>query len=202
MKILLDNNYFIEFIFDNINKRLKNIINLLILHNIINFKRKKRDNDNIESAKSSWLLFLTFQCKFSEKFNRLNSEDVRISFYSVIKLREFIKVQKVFLPHEKKSNVVYKICCKDYDANYRVNKKTAEDENSWAQESYSMEHNHTFGHNWWLIGRGPRVWLGKCCNFGWGIPIQKEVGVRNATHQEKDTWLNLQIDFPKSIFQL
>ena len=38
--------------------------------------------------------------------------------------------------------------------------KTAEDENSWAQESYSVEHNHTFGHNWPPIGRGLQIRLG------------------------------------------
>jgi len=54
----------------------------------------------------------------SEKFNRLNSDDIRISFYNVNKLWEFIKVHKDPLANNMKSNVVYKICCKDYDASY------------------------------------------------------------------------------------
>ena len=71
IKILLENDS-LKFIFDSINKRLKNIIN---------FKRKKRDDDNIESAGLSWFLTMFF-----EKFNRLNSKDIRILFYSVNKL--------------------------------------------------------------------------------------------------------------------
>ncbi|KAG5329140.1 TF2H3 factor, partial [Acromyrmex charruanus] len=72
--------------------------------NIINFEKKKRDN-NIKSAGFAWFT-ISYIPMFSEKFNRLNSEDIRILFN---KLHEFIKVHKDPLPHEKKSNVVYKI---------------------------------------------------------------------------------------------
>jgi len=41
IKILLENDYPLEFIFDNIKKQLKNAIN---------FKKKKRDNNNIENT--------------------------------------------------------------------------------------------------------------------------------------------------------
>jgi len=90
----LENDYPLKFIFNSINKELKNIIN---------FKRKKWDNDNIESAGPSWFT-IPYIPMFSEKFNRLNSEDIRISFYNINKLHEFIKIHKDSLPHEKKSN--------------------------------------------------------------------------------------------------
>ncbi|KYN10475.1 hypothetical protein ALC57_17384 [Trachymyrmex cornetzi] len=54
----------------------------------------------------------------TEKFNRLNNEHVRVLFYSVNKLGEFIRVHKDPLPRDKKSKVVYKISCKSCDASY------------------------------------------------------------------------------------
>ena len=103
IKILLENDYPLKFIFDSINKELKNIIN---------FKRKKWDNDNIESAGPSWFT-IPYIPMFSEKFNRLNSEDIRISFYNVNKLREFIKIHKIPFRMKRNLTMVYKICCKD-----------------------------------------------------------------------------------------
>ena len=63
----------------------------------------------------SWFT-VPFVCGIIEKFSRLNSERMRVSFYSTNKLREFFRVYKDSLPHDKKSNVVYKISCKSCDA--------------------------------------------------------------------------------------
>ena len=52
-----------------INKQLKNIIN---------FKRKKRDSNIVISKARSFHGLLSYIPMFSEKFNRLNSEDIRI----------------------------------------------------------------------------------------------------------------------------
>ena len=60
-------------------------------------------------------------CSFrgiTEKFGRLNSDYMRVSFYSINKLREFIRVHKHPLSRDKESNIVYKISCKSCDANY------------------------------------------------------------------------------------
>ena len=62
-------------------------------------------------------LFLSFVI-ITEKVSRLNSERMRVSFYSTNKLRKFIKVHKDPLPRDKKLNVVYKISCKSCDASY------------------------------------------------------------------------------------
>jgi len=97
VKILLENDYPLEFIFDNnINKRLKNINNL---------KKKKQDSDNIESIRP-WFT-VPYVPMFSEKFNRLNSENIRISLYSVNKLRKFIKVHKDLDPFRMKRNLMW-----------------------------------------------------------------------------------------------
>ena len=54
----------------------------------------------------------------TEKFGRLNSDHMKVLFYNINKLREFIRVHKDPLPRDKKSNVVYKISCKSCDASY------------------------------------------------------------------------------------
>ncbi|KYN29422.1 hypothetical protein ALC57_01134, partial [Trachymyrmex cornetzi] len=65
----------------------------------------------------SWFT-VSFVRGITEKFSRLNSEHMRISFYSVNKLREFIRMHKDPLPRDKKSKVAYKILCKSCDASY------------------------------------------------------------------------------------
>lgn len=44
--------------------------------------------------------------------------DSKLAFYSLNKLRSFIKVHKDPLPDSSKRNVVYKISCNDYDVSY------------------------------------------------------------------------------------
>ena len=77
-------------------------------------------------------------------------------------MREFIKIYKDILLHEKKSNVMYKICCQRLQCELReINKKTRIAEH---RNKNSMEYNHTFGHNWPPIGRGSRS-IGKMLQF-------------------------------------
>ena len=110
IKVLLENDYPLNFIFENINNRLKKII--------MASNRKSIVNDNrIEAVQSSWFT-VPFVRGIAEKLSRLNSERMRISFYSTNKLREFIRMHKDSLPHDKKSNIVYKISCKSCDASY------------------------------------------------------------------------------------
>ncbi|KYN30038.1 hypothetical protein ALC57_00481 [Trachymyrmex cornetzi] len=110
IKVLLENDYPLSFIFENINNRLKNIIMAS------NTKRVVSDN-SVDVVQPSWFT-VPFVRGITEKFNRLNSEHMRVSFYSVNKLREFIRVHKDPLPRDKKSKVVYKISCKSCDASY------------------------------------------------------------------------------------
>ncbi|KYN12032.1 hypothetical protein ALC57_15783, partial [Trachymyrmex cornetzi] len=100
----------ISLIFENINNRLKNIIMAS------NRKRVVSDN-SVDVVQPSWFT-VPFIRGITEKFNRLNSEHMRVSLYSVNKLREFIRVHKDPLSRDKKSKVVYKISCKSCDASY------------------------------------------------------------------------------------
>ena len=134
------------------------------MKNIINFKRKK--NVVIISKGLSWFT-VSYVSLLSEKFNRLNNEDIRISFYNFNKLRKFIKVHKDPLPHEKKSNV-YKIYCKDCDASYVKQTGRQLKTRIVKHRNHSVEYgsyDHTFGHKWPPIGRGSWVRLRKHCNL-------------------------------------
>jgi len=105
IKVLLENDYPLNFIFENINNRLKKIIMARNRKSVVN-------DDTVETVQPSWFT-VPFVRGITE--SRLNSERMRISFYS--KLREFNKVHKDPL-RDKKSNVVHKISCKSSDASY------------------------------------------------------------------------------------
>ena len=62
------------------------------------------NDDRVETVQLSWFT-VPFVCGITEKFSRLNSERMRVSFYSTNKLREFIRVHKDSLSRDKKSNV-------------------------------------------------------------------------------------------------
>ncbi|KYM96667.1 hypothetical protein ALC62_12663, partial [Cyphomyrmex costatus] len=111
INILLDNDYSLNFIFDTINQRLK----YLVKNKFIVNDRPTNTQNNSRSV--SWLT-VPFVPGITEKFNRLNSSHLRVSYYSSNKLHEFIRVHKDPLPREKKSGVVYKISCKNCDASY------------------------------------------------------------------------------------
>ena len=77
---VLENNYPLNFIFENINNRLKKIIMV--------GNRKSVVNDNrVEAVQPSWFT-VPFVRGITEKFSRLNRERMRVSFYSANKLKE------------------------------------------------------------------------------------------------------------------
>ncbi|XP_018313144.1 uncharacterized protein [Mycetomoellerius zeteki] len=108
--VLLENDYSLNFIFENISNRLKNVIMASNRKNVVN-------DSSIDVAQPSWFT-VPFVRGIIEKFSRLNSYRMRVSFYRSNKLREFIRVYEDPLLREKKSNVVYKISCKGFDASY------------------------------------------------------------------------------------
>ena len=111
INILLDNDYPLFFIFDTINLRIKNLIkNRHITHSGL--------TDKVEANESVSWLTVPFIPLHTEKFNRFNKNDIRVSFRSPNKLKKYIKVHKDICPHTSKNNVVYKISCKDCDASY------------------------------------------------------------------------------------
>ncbi|KYQ47791.1 hypothetical protein ALC60_13177, partial [Trachymyrmex zeteki] len=110
IEVLLGNDYPLDFIFENISNRLKNVIMASNRKNVV------REN-SVDVVQPSWFT-VPFVRGITEKFNRLRSDHMRVSFYSINKLREFIRVQKDPLPRNNRSNVVYKISCKNCDASY------------------------------------------------------------------------------------
>ena len=111
INILLDNDYPLSFIFDTINLRIKNLNkNRHITQNSMNDKDEAKES-------VSWLT-VPFIPRHTEKFNRFNNNDIRVSFRSPNKLKKYIKVHKDVHPHTSKNNVVYKISCNDCDATY------------------------------------------------------------------------------------
>ena len=92
-------------------------------------KRKKisRTNNlgnNKESIKfisrfinRSWFT-VSYASILTEKFKQFNRNDIKVSYYSTNKLKNFIKVHKEPLNSFSKSNDAYKINCNDCDASY------------------------------------------------------------------------------------
>ncbi|KYN31257.1 hypothetical protein ALC56_14440, partial [Trachymyrmex septentrionalis] len=113
INILLLNDYPLDFIFDSINQRIKNLIKKT--HNVHNVVT---DSD-VTNESTSWLT-IPFIPLHTEKFRTVhrNKSDIRVAFYSPNKMDKYIKVQKDTCPRTSKSNVVYKILCNNCDASY------------------------------------------------------------------------------------
>ncbi|KYN13632.1 hypothetical protein ALC57_14177 [Trachymyrmex cornetzi] len=111
IKIFLENDYPLKFIFDTINSRLGS----LFKHKTL----KQTDNSNNDEKITSWFT-IPFLPYIYDKFKSIVKKDsnVRLSFFSLNKLDGIIKAQKDVLPHDSKKNVVYKINCKDCNASY------------------------------------------------------------------------------------
>ncbi|KYM93792.1 hypothetical protein ALC62_15636 [Cyphomyrmex costatus] len=146
IKVLLENDYSLKFIFDNINSRLRNII-------MARNRRRVADDHSRDVERPSWFT-VPFVRGITEKFNRLNNSHLRVSYYSSNKLREFIRVHKDPLPREKKSGVVYKISCKGCDASYvgqtcrQLKSRIAEHKNHirWNMSTRSVITEHRLQH--------------------------------------------------------
>jgi len=92
--------------------------------------------------------------KFKSIIKNLN---VKLSF-CINRLERIVETQKDFLPNYSKKNVVYKISCKDCDANYvgqtkrKLNTKISEHRNQVNRKSsdtsviteHKLKHNYDF----------------------------------------------------------
>ena len=105
IKILLNNDYPLDFIFKIINNRIR-------AHN----KNFLKDKNN-QSAKKFFII--PYVKNISEKFNSItNRHQLRIAFSCNNKLNTFIKTGKDKLELEDSKDVVYRIDCQDCDALY------------------------------------------------------------------------------------
>jgi len=110
VRILMENDYPLSFIFNAISSRIKGLI----------FDKITKHKFNAENGfdKKIWFT-VPFIKSVSDKFKSItNGSFSRLSFFSMNKLSSFIRVQKDPLPKLSKMNVVYKISCKDCDASY------------------------------------------------------------------------------------
>jgi len=112
IKVLLENDYPLGFIFNTIRSRIKSLINGKTM--------QQNNNQNNEPNNNTKIWFTVPYIKpTSDKFkNIINGLVPRVSFYSMNKLSRLIKAQKNSLPKCANMNVVYKINCKDCDASY------------------------------------------------------------------------------------
>jgi len=148
-KILLDNNYPVDFVFNVFHERIKTLIH--------RNKSSITPNNNNNSDSGSFFT-IPYIPNFSEKFNNVTRPlDVRISYQSLNKLNKIIKVHKDPLPGSSQSNVVYKINCRDCDASYvgqtgrQLSTRVKEHKNHMVRNnpnrSVITEHRLSYGHD-------------------------------------------------------
>ena len=151
--ILLLNDYPLDFIFDSINHRIKNLI-----RNRHRLYDTATDID-LTNKSTSWLT-VPFIPLHTEKLRSLNKSksDIRVAFHSPNKMDKYIRVQKDTCPRTSKSNVVYKILCNDCDASYvgqtsrQLKTRIAEHHNHIRHKAsarsvitdHRLHHNHDF----------------------------------------------------------
>ncbi|KMQ83069.1 hypothetical protein RF55_21023 [Lasius niger] len=76
-------------------------------------------NDRNETTKHNGFFNIPYVPRISERFKHVARDlQIKLSYTGMNKLREFIRVHKDTLPNELRSNVVYKISCKDCNASY------------------------------------------------------------------------------------
>jgi len=108
IRLLMENDYPLKFIFDTMNTRLRYLIRY----------RQKNTIKNPKETNCKWFV-VPYIRSISEKFKHIIKDlDTRISYYSLNKLGSIIKRHKDILPNTSKMNVVYKLNCVDCNASY------------------------------------------------------------------------------------
>jgi len=112
IRILLDNDYPLKFIFKVMTDRIKSLVNKKTL------KQNKTPQEIIDTRTEKWFT-VPYVSNFSEKLKKVVvGTRLKLAYRSLNKLDKFIKVQKDPLSNLQKKNVVYKIYCNDCDASY------------------------------------------------------------------------------------
>ncbi|XP_018373120.1 PREDICTED: uncharacterized protein LOC108767647 [Trachymyrmex cornetzi] len=109
--ILINNDFPLKFIFDAINERVRHI-----KHRSRVSHDQGDPNDN-SAAMTSWFS-VPFIKNITDRFMKLNRDDLKVSFFSSNKINKFVRVHKDRIPDEVKNDVVYKISCNDCNATY------------------------------------------------------------------------------------
>jgi len=113
IKILLENDYSLNFIFKTVSNRIR--------HLITNFNNKTQNDKKIsrldDKIINSWFVISYFD-NYSEKFRIAGILDMRVTYYGINKLRNIIKAHKDPLPNLCKKKVIYKLNCNNCEATY------------------------------------------------------------------------------------
>ena len=116
IKVFLENDYPLGFIFDTIQERIKSLVNkkTFIQTNVKTFDSIDKNNE-----KMIWFTLPYINSYFSDKLkSTIENLNSRLSFFSINQLNSLIKLHKNPLSDSEKENVVYKISFKDCDAIY------------------------------------------------------------------------------------
>jgi len=120
IKILLNNGYPLPYIFSNINKRIKHILDNSY-DNTSNNKNKNKNKNNKKKDKNNtkYYIKVPFIKNVTPKILSIsNKHNFNTIFTMNNKLSNIIKTGKDKIEKWKGSNVVYKINCEDCDASY------------------------------------------------------------------------------------
>jgi len=109
IKVLLDNDYPLELIFQKINQRIKDIVRK---------NNSKKPQQNVEENVRK-ILLLPYIRSISEEINLSIDKNIYITGYRILnKLTGFIKRHKDANDFEVNNNIVYKISCNNCNASY------------------------------------------------------------------------------------
>jgi len=116
IELLLNNGYPLELIFEKINKRIKSIF-LNRVHSNVNNGISKDKVDTDPEIKRNYFV-IPYVCGISTVASMFNKSVFTVGFRGLNKLNNIVRVQKDYVEHSHKNNVVYKINCKNCDASY------------------------------------------------------------------------------------
>ena len=88
IKIFLNNDYPIKFIFETINLRLRSLLKRKTL--------KQTDKTNIDNKTISWFIIPFLPCIYDKFKSIIKNHNVKLSFFSLTNLTELLKHKKTF----------------------------------------------------------------------------------------------------------
>jgi len=114
IKLLLDNGYPLKIIFETINKRIKKLITTCNRNKFL----ANRNTDTIDKEQKKFFIIPYIRNISEITTSLINKSSFTIGYRCINKMDNIIKVHKDQTEHNYKSNIVYKINCKDCEASY------------------------------------------------------------------------------------
>jgi len=114
IKLLLDNGYPLDLIFEKINKRLKKLITTTNRNKITT----NRNTDTTDKERKKYFIIPYIRNISEITATLINRSLFTVGYRCLNKMDNIIKVHKDHTEHMHKSNIVYKIHCNNCDASY------------------------------------------------------------------------------------